>query len=79
MIANLAYPNAKSIHIANGVTGIDALVSGAIIPKTNMPLILVNENDISTSKLLQNSSIKNINIIGGNDSVSKFFINSVIK
>ncbi|WP_304206444.1 leucine-rich repeat protein [Peptostreptococcus russellii] len=79
MIANLAYPNAKSIHIANGVTGIDALVSGAIIPKTNMPLILVNENDISTSKLLQNSSIKNINIIGGNDSISKNFINSVIK
>ncbi len=78
IIVKIAYPSAKSVHIANGNTGIDALVCGAIIPKTNTPMLLVDENDLYSSTWFKNFGIKHINIIGGKSSISEAFANSIL-
>lgn len=78
LVAKVAYPNAKSIHVSDGRTGIDALVCGAIIPKTDMPMVLVNENDKSMSKWCKDLGVSNINVIGGNNSISENYAKSIL-
>ncbi|MEG0249849.1 MAG: leucine-rich repeat protein [Peptostreptococcus sp.] len=78
LIAKKAYPNAKSIHIANGKTGVDALVSGSIISKTNTPLVLVEEsNNFEVNNWYKENNMESINVIGGEISIPNKIIFSI--
>ena len=72
-VAKCLYPNAEKILIANGYNYVDALVSGPITQINNTPIILFEKDKIPSSvqKYLNDSRIKEIQIIGGTESISK--------
>ena len=72
-VAKYLYPNAEKILIANGYNYVDALVSGPITQINNTPIILFEKDKIpaSVQKYLNDSNIKEIQVIGGVESISK--------
>ena len=72
-VAKYLYPNAEKILIANGYNYVDALVSGPITQINKTPIILLEKDKIPSSvqKYLNDSKIKEIQIIGGTESISK--------
>lgn len=72
-VAKHIYPNAEKILIANGYNYVDALVSGPITQINKTPIILLEKDKIpaSVQKYLNDSKIKEIQIIGGTESISK--------
>ncbi|MDU3805351.1 MAG: cell wall-binding repeat-containing protein [Finegoldia magna] len=57
----------------NGYNYVDALVSGSITQINKTPIILLEKDKIpaSVQKYLNDSKIKEIQIIGGTESISK--------
>lgn len=78
LISKIAYPSTKSIHIANGKTGIDALVSGSFVSKTKIPIVLVNERNESLNYWYKNNNMNKINIIGGENSIPDNIVKNII-
>ena len=67
------YPNAEKILVANGYNYVDALVAGPITQINKTPIILLEKDKIpaSVQKYLNDSNIKEIQVIGGVESISK--------
>ena len=72
-VAKHIYPNAEKILVANGYNYVDALVAGPIIQVNKTPIILLEKDKIpaSVQKYLNDSNIKEIQVIGGVESISK--------
>ena len=72
-VAKHIYPNAEKILVANGYNYVDALVAGPITQINKTPIILLEKDKIpaSVQKYLNDSNIKEIQVIGGVESISK--------
>lgn len=72
-IAKYLYPEAKKIMVANGYNYIDALVAGPVTVHGETPILLLKQNEIpdSVKDYLNNSSVEEIEIVGGSGSISK--------
>lgn len=67
LLAKEGYPNAKTVVLASGTIAIDSLTAGAILPKVDAPLILVNPSGLSSdlADYLQELQVENVIVIGG--------------
>ena len=72
-VAKYIYPNAEKILVANGYNYVDALVAGHITQINKTPVILLGKDKLpeSVQKYLNDSSVKEIQVIGGVESISK--------
>ena len=72
-IAETYFPKAKKAFIATGENYADALSSGYYAAMNNAPVILTKSDklDSSTKSYLENNSDQKVEIIGGENSVSK--------
>lgn len=72
-VAKHIYPKAEKILVANGYNYVDALVAGPITQINKTPIILLEKDKIpaSVQKYLNDSNIKEIQVIGGVESISK--------
>lgn len=80
-VAKTAFPEAKSIIVANGLKAADALAAGAISVEKSSPVVLVDGKHISNdlSAFVKGNGISKVLIVGGMNSVGNEIQNNILK
>lgn len=80
-IAEESYEKADKIILANGYKSADVLSAGPYANELNAPILLVNNDEIRKDILdyIKNAGVKNIFIIGGENSISKNLVKRIEK
>ena len=80
-VAKVAYPEAKSLMVANGKIAADALAAGVATSNMNSPIVLVDgvNSNPELNAFVKANQIEKLILVGGQTSVSDSVVKNIYK